>query len=232
LVGSLLAFELVSFFAGIRMGDSPVRSAKGHVTAPLHSGAHSPGESSGSGDPLAQNSYFFDVIGAQQPRMQPLLAHQLRVGATYLPVVSTAGGLYRYRLNEALLCTGTYLGAPRLTFVDRALCTSNLVGGNLMAHQVQRAVQQACTQAQVIHRFALCAPPAEDVTRKTESPAPAYTLYLEIHTPARRSWHRCRQHLSQRCAAPTPTGRAAIRGCCGPLRSKEFGTAGTFTAPP
>jgi hypothetical protein len=176
-----LANELVPFFAGIWMGDSPVRSAEAHVTVPLHSGAQGAGEISGSGDPLALSSHFFEFIDAQQPRMQPLLAHQLRVGATYLPVVSTAGGLYRYRLDEAMLCTGTYLGAPRLTFVDRALCTSNLVGENLMAHQVQSAVQQACTQAQITHRFALCAPPAEDVTHKSESPAPAYTLYLDTH---------------------------------------------------
>ena len=176
-----LANELVPFFAGIWMGDSPVRSAEAHVTVPLHSGAQGAGASSGSGDPLALASHFFEFIDAQQPRMQPLLAHQLRVGATYLPVVSTAGGLYRYRLDEALLCTGTYLGAPRLTFVDRVLCTSNLVGENLMAHQVQRAVQEACAQAQITHRFALCAPPAEDVTRKTDSPAPAYTLYLDTH---------------------------------------------------
>lgn len=77
---------------------------------------------------LAASSGFFEFI---DPAGRARLAEELEAGARYEAVMTTAGGLYRYRTGDRVVCEG-YVGAsPVLRFAGRAGLGSDLVGEKL-----------------------------------------------------------------------------------------------------
>jgi hypothetical protein len=87
--------------------------------------------------PLALNSHFFEFLDeAGEIR----LAHQLEASKRYEVVVTTSGGLYRYRLRDQVDVTGFLKRTPCLRFVGRAGRISDLCGEKLDEQFVQDAV--------------------------------------------------------------------------------------------
>ncbi|MEP7346858.1 MAG: GH3 auxin-responsive promoter family protein, partial [Gemmatimonadaceae bacterium] len=84
----------------------------------------------------AITSHFLEFADIEHPSSRPLLAHELQVGATYAPIISTGGGFYRYRLGDAVRCYGRYQQAPLLRFMGRIDQVSDLCGEKLNAVQV------------------------------------------------------------------------------------------------
>lgn len=68
------------------------------------------------------------------------LAHELREGETYAPIVTTRGGFVRYRLADQLRCVGHFNEVPMLRFEGRLDRTSDLVGEKLNSVFVENAV--------------------------------------------------------------------------------------------
>jgi hypothetical protein len=77
---------------------------------------------------LAAHSGFFEFIDENGGIH---LAHELNESACYELVMTTAGGLYRYRLGDRLRCRGRSQGWPILDFLGRAGLVSDLVGEKL-----------------------------------------------------------------------------------------------------
>jgi hypothetical protein len=77
---------------------------------------------------LAARSSFFEFIGDDG---EISLAHELNEGACYEVVMTTAGGLYRYRLGDRVRCRGWSQGWPVLDFLGRAGLVSDLAGEKL-----------------------------------------------------------------------------------------------------
>jgi hypothetical protein len=167
-----LAGQLAPFFAGIPCIGAPLRCAEAVLSVPEMQ------PDAAVGAPLAVGSHFFEFIDLAAPRGTPRLAHQLEVGALYVPVVSTSGGLYRYRLDDAVECTGYFLEAPRLRFVDKVSVRSDLVGENLSAAEVQHSLQRSAAQLGLTYTFAMAAPQATGDDGQPAG-APAYTLYID-----------------------------------------------------
>jgi hypothetical protein len=119
--------------------------------------------------PLAIRSHFFEFIRDGRS----YLAHQLEPGGTYSVVVTTGGGLYRYRLDDLVEVNGAVGRTPSLTFLGKADHVSDLCGEKLNESFVARALEEACRLAGVSPRFALLAPDRAGAT-------PGYTLYLEL----------------------------------------------------
>jgi hypothetical protein len=77
---------------------------------------------------LAGQSGFFEFLDdAGDIR----LAHELREGEAYEVVMTTAGGLYRYRTGDRVCCAGFAEGWPALDFLGRTGLFSDLVGEKL-----------------------------------------------------------------------------------------------------
>src|SRR5262249_47197665 len=59
---------------------------------------------------LAVRSHFYELVpaeaAAEAPGARPRLAHELEVGRCYDVVMSTSGGLLRYRLGDRVRCEG------------------------------------------------------------------------------------------------------------------------------
>lgn len=79
---------------------------------------------------LCLHSAFYEFLDRER---QPLLAGEIEAGQSYEVVMTTAGGLYRYRTGDQVLCTGAAQDGhgPALRFLGRVSVTSDLVGEKL-----------------------------------------------------------------------------------------------------
>lgn len=87
---------------------------------------------------LAADSAFFEFIADNG---DVLLAGELDAGACYEVVMTTAGGLYRYRCGDRVRCVGVSAQGPDLRFIGRASVTSDLVGEKLTEAFVEQCLQ-------------------------------------------------------------------------------------------
>src|SRR5262249_8197892 len=121
------------------------------------------------GAALAVRSHFFEFLAeAGEPR----LAHELDAGRCYEVVVTTGGGLYRYRLGDVVGVVGHAGRCPLLRFVGRARPGSDPFGEKLHAAQVRDALGQLLAHHRIAAPFAMLACEGAGV------PA-AYTLFVE-----------------------------------------------------
>jgi hypothetical protein len=118
--------------------------------------------------PLAIRSHFFEFLHDGRA----WLPHELVAGPVYSVVVTTGGGLYRYRLEDRVEVDGFVERTPSLRFLGKEDHVSDLCGEKLSETFVAGALAEACESAGTVPRFALIAP---DLTNQP----PGYTLYLE-----------------------------------------------------
>ncbi len=96
----------------------------------------------------------------------------------YSVIVTTAGGLWRYRLGDLVEVDGFVEATPSLRFLGRGASVSDLCGEKLTESFVTTALQDAWSAVAVPPRFSMLAP---DRT----SPGPwRYALFIEGPTPA------------------------------------------------
>jgi hypothetical protein len=124
--------------------------------------------------PVAVGSHFFEFVDA---RNEMRLAHELQRGETYSVIVTTGGGLWRYRLGDLVEVDGSVGRTPSLRFLGRVGNVSDLCGEKLAEPFVTRATQAACAKRGLSPRFALLAP-------ETEGRRWHYTLFIEGHVTA------------------------------------------------
>jgi hypothetical protein len=82
----------------------------------------------GAGRALPAPSGFTEFLGE---RGDSLLAHELTPGCVYEVVMTTSGGLYRYRSGDSVRCVGFVGNAPILRFIGRCGVISDMVGEKL-----------------------------------------------------------------------------------------------------
>jgi GH3 auxin-responsive promoter len=118
--------------------------------------------------PLAIRSHFFEFLRDGRT----YLAHELVPDAVYSVVVTTGGGLYRYRLEDRVQVNGFVGRTPSLKFLGKEDHVSDLCGEKLNESFVAAALREACAHLGVAPRFALLAP-------DLSASRPGYTLYLD-----------------------------------------------------
>jgi hypothetical protein len=116
--------------------------------------------------PLALNSHFYEFID-DSGRTHP--AWELRDGEEYEVVVTTAGGLWRYRLGDRVRVNA----ACSLEFLGRAGNVSDRFGEKLSEAFVAEVLGEMFRASPP--RFALLAPDEDDAGLR-------YTLYVEGET--------------------------------------------------
>ena len=124
--------------------------------------------------PLAIRSHFFEF---ENSRGEVLLAHELCEGEQYGVIVTTGGGLWRYRLGDIVEVDGFVGRTPSIRFLGRGGSTSDLCGEKLSEIFVTRAVAAACEACSFAPSFALLAP------ERNAGGSSHYTLFCDGRFP-------------------------------------------------
>jgi hypothetical protein len=123
--------------------------------------------------PVAVLSHFFEFID-EQGRVRRV--HELREQGTYEVVVTTAGGLWRYRMHDQIQVTGFLHNTPALRFIGRGGNVSDLFGEKLSEAFVGRAIQEMLAECEAKPRFIMLAPDEDAAGWR-------YMLYVEGNLP-------------------------------------------------
>lgn len=116
---------------------------------------------SGSAGILAIDENFYEFIpeseiDASAPAI--LGCSELEAGANYYLVLTTAGGLYRYDINDVVRVVGFYNQTPLIEFVRKGRDVTNITGEKLHVNQVIQAMTQAQSAAGIaVRHFRACA---------------------------------------------------------------------------
>ncbi|HJQ97293.1 MAG TPA: GH3 auxin-responsive promoter family protein, partial [Candidatus Polarisedimenticolaceae bacterium] len=109
--------------------------------------------------PLAVRSHFFEFLDAGET---PHGAHELREGEEYSVVVTTGGGLYRYRLQDRIVVTGFLHRTPCVRFLGKEDNVSDLCGEKLTEGFVASCQRDVFQRHGLAPSFAMLAPDAGD----------------------------------------------------------------------
>jgi hypothetical protein len=171
-------------FPGVEVQGKGLLATEGVVSFPLL-GAPAP--------VAAVTSHFLEFLDGDQPR----LVHELEVGRQYEVVLSTGGGLYRYRLKDLVRVEGYVHRTPLLRFAGRTDGVIDLAGEKLSPAFVDQAMAGAFRAAAASPAFAMLAPAAGEPAGYvfyTDRPAQATRLAELLEAELRKSHHynRCR----------------------------------------
>jgi hypothetical protein len=129
------------------------------------------------GGALAVRSHFFEFLplepsGETGP---PRLAHELEDGQQYAVVITTGGGLYRYKLGDLIEVVGNFHQCPLIRFVGRQQHISDWFGEKLNEAHVATVLHEAFDECGISPFFAMLACDTR--------PAAGYVLYIEAEAP-------------------------------------------------
>lgn len=124
--------------------------------------------------PVAVTSHFFEFADA---RGEVRLVHELRAGESYSVIVTTGGGLWRYRLGDFVEVDGFIASTPSLRFIGRGSSASDLCGEKLTETFVTRAIEASCASLGCTPHFAMLAPERDAEGRWS------YTLFAQGDLP-------------------------------------------------
>jgi len=151
-----------------------------------------------AGDPvLAATSHFHEFIDLHTHDV--LLAHQLKKGEYYEVLVTTGGGLYRYRLNDIIQVTGFYHELPQFRFVGKTDLYSDICGEKLYEYHVSKALKSIFMKYKIPGHTHFLAPSIKEGTAQyilyisekdyAEIPGESGSLAADIDQKLRSNFH-------------------------------------------
>jgi hypothetical protein len=136
----------------------------------------------------AVTSHFLEFLDG--PRAY--LVHELEVGKLYEVVLTTGGGLYRYRLKDLVRVEGYLHRTPLLRFAGRTDGVIDLAGEKLSPAFVEQALADAGRALGVPPAFAMLAPAAGEpagYVLYTDLPQHALRMAAQLDVELRQSHH-------------------------------------------
>ena len=137
------AQRLAGLFPGALLQGKGLMATEGVVTIPWRGGAKV----------CAVGSHLLEL---EDRDGRVLGLHELEECGEYAVIISTGGGLVRYRLGDRVRCTGFVGRTPTLDFVARLGGVCDLVGEKLHPEQVERALRSV--EGATPFAFAMLAP--------------------------------------------------------------------------
>lgn len=123
-------------------GTTPVRdigliASEGRMTIPL-------ADNTPAGV-LDVTTHYFEFIPEAEgdsPNPTVLAAHEVKEGAAYYILLTTAFGLYRYHIHDLVRVSGFYNNTPLVEFLSKGVHFSNLTGEKLSEYHVTQAMAE------------------------------------------------------------------------------------------
>ncbi|MGI8546175.1 MAG: GH3 family domain-containing protein [Gemmatimonadaceae bacterium] len=148
-------------FPHVEVQGKGLLATEGVISIPMH-GVNVP--------VCAVASHFLEFVPLGQ-RDETVLAHELDRGCSYEVVLTTGGGLYRYRLRDIVQVCGHIGRTPLLKFVGRADAVSDIAGEKLSPALVESVLTAAIAEEHIETSFAMLAP--------SWGTPPKYRVYVE-----------------------------------------------------
>jgi len=138
---------------------------------------------------LIPDAAFFEFLPVVEDRVQDLeeirpddvlLSHQLKVGDEYELLVTTRGGLYRYRVGDVFRVVGFYNRAPRVQFLYRAGQLLNICSEKVSEaafHQALELARHGWPANTTLREYTTAVSP---LLGQEEEEVPHYLLFLEL----------------------------------------------------
>jgi len=134
----LQSAKLREWYGETPMRDIGFRATEGTMTLPV--------EDNNAAGPPCLTSGFYEFIPEEEIEQEcptTLLAHELEQGKRYYILLTTAGGLYRYDINDIVEVQGEYLGCPTFAFARKGRDMANITGEKIHVNQVLIAAERA-----------------------------------------------------------------------------------------
>jgi hypothetical protein len=128
---------------------------------------------------LDVTTHYFEFIPEAEgdgPKPTVLGAHELREGATYYILLTTAFGLYRYHIHDLVRVAGFHNGTPLIEFLSKGSLFANVTGEKLSEYHVTGAMAEVLKELDLTltaYTLAPCWPAGADFE------PPYYGLFIE-----------------------------------------------------
>ncbi len=109
-----------------------------------------------AGKTAAIRSHFFEFEDVEDGRI--LFLWELKAGKKYGVVITTGGGLYRYRLHDVVKVTRFFRKTPCFEFIFRDNLVSDIIGEKLNGQHVEAAILRCSEECRIKFSFAILAP--------------------------------------------------------------------------
>lgn len=161
-------------------GTTPVRdvgliASEGRMTIPFQ-------DSSPAGVLDVTTHYYEFVPEAEGDSPQPTVlgAHELKEGAAYYILLTTAFGLYRYHIHDLVRVAGFHNGTPLIEFLSKGANFANITGEKLSEYHVTQSMTEVLRELELALTAYSLVPcwPAEDA-RAGADEQPYYGLFIE-----------------------------------------------------
>lgn len=100
---------------------------------------------------LAVNTNFYEFIPENEidNPSGTLLCDELETGKRYYVILTTAGGLYRYDINDVIEVTGWHGNAPLISFVRKGRDMTNITGEKMHVNHCLAAMQRVADELEL-----------------------------------------------------------------------------------
>jgi len=166
-----------SLFPGIVIQGKGLLATEGYMTLPFHIRHQSL-----PAPVLSVSTHFYEFLDTENSK--PYLAHELKKNKTYEIVITTGGGLYRYRLYDLVRVEGHFGQAPCLRFLGKTGMISDIHGEKLNETHVRNVLESCFRHYGITPDFYFMAPEIKKGTTR-------YVLHIE----SRSIKHKAREML-------------------------------------
>ena len=154
--------QLRTYFPNVAIQPKGLIATEAFVSFPLR----------GEASAMSVNSHFFEFEEVEEKTIR--LAHQLEVGKKYSVIVTTGGGLYRYRLNDVIEVLGFEAECPLIRFVGKQDKVVDICGEKLNEQFVTGVVRQVISKVSHQPCFWIVAPERSSIQ------VVEYTLFVQF----------------------------------------------------
>jgi hypothetical protein len=136
--------QLPQYFGNVAVRDFGCLSTEARSSIPM--------SDKGAGGVLAVQTNFYEFIpknDINKTRKRTLLRDELEAGKEYLLIVTTAGGLYRYNIDDIIRVNGFFNKTPIIEFVQKGRNAVSITGEKIYESHINEAVTAAAAGTNV-----------------------------------------------------------------------------------
>ena len=128
-----------------------------------------------NGCALSINSHFFEFLPVDNNENEPILAHQVQKDKQYSVLITTSGGLYRYKLNDTVEVVGFKKQCPLIRFIGKDDNVVDLFGEKINERHISNIMEETIKKSGLKTSFLLMAP--EKSEKESEY---FYTTFIQL----------------------------------------------------